>query len=658
MQKALTICHCRKQLYCFALQLALIGLLVFPPCSVAVAQDCPPNIDFENGTFEGWTCYTGYVAYVNGQNVITITPSGGPVYNRHTMYAAAPPGAGLDPYGNFPINCPNGSGYSIRLGNDLGGGEAEGVSYEFTIPAGRNVYNLIYHYAVVFQDPNHLEGQQPRMEIQITNVTDNQVIDCSSFTFHPYGSVLPGFFLSDNPGSSTPVWCKNWSAVSIKLDNMAGKTIQLFFKTADCTFRKHFGYAYIDVNSECSSEFTGAAYCPDDTAINIVAPYGYQGYNWYDNSFTHLLGTSQTLTLVPPPPAGTTVAVQVVPFDGYGCSDTLYAKLVDTLKVTANAGPDAFSCNHAPVQIGVPPKPGLVYHWTPSAGLTNPDISNPLAAPDSNTTYIVATSSSGGGCRTTDTVVIKASVVDTVMQLSGKPAYCITSNDSAVLRVRPADSIQWYMDDVLIRGANQPVYKVTQPGIYYAVISNQLGCSLTTSRRQIIIDKPTPGIEYPVMYAVINKPLALKARSFGATVLWAPSVSLDNPASVTPVFNGNEDQLYIIGITTSSGCLTVDTQLVKTIKSVEIYVPNAFTPNNDGYNDYLRPLLKGVKELRYFRVYNRFGQLLYQAKAEGKGWDGAINGTQQPPQTVVWVLEAVGVDNEIYHKRGTAVLIR
>ena len=95
------------------------------------------------------------------------------------------PGAGLDPYGGFPINCPNGSGRSIKLGNDAGGGLAEGISYEFTIPAGQNEYSLIYHYAVVFQDPNHQQFEQPRMEIEITNVTDNRIIDCSSFTFFP-----------------------------------------------------------------------------------------------------------------------------------------------------------------------------------------------------------------------------------------------------------------------------------------------------------------------------------------------------------------------------------------------------------------------------------------------------------------------------------------
>ena len=292
---------------------------------------------------------------MGGKNVISIYPSGGPVLDRHTMYTANS-GDGVDPYGGFPVNCPNGSGHSIRLGNNRAGTEAEGISYEFTIPANQSVYSLIYHYAVVFQDPNHLEYQQPRMEIEITNVTDNEIIECSSFTFIPYGSLLPGFFESPTPVDNTPVWCKSWSAVSINLDGNAGKTIRLFFKTADCTFRRHFGYAYIDVNSECSSEFVGATYCPDDTAVIVTAPFGYQNYTWYNNSFTKVLGQQQTLRLEPPPTVGTTIAVEVVPYNGYGCLDTLYAQLIDTLTVISNAGHDALSCNHNPVQIGAIPQ--------------------------------------------------------------------------------------------------------------------------------------------------------------------------------------------------------------------------------------------------------------------------------------------------------------
>ncbi|MEY2917943.1 MAG: hypothetical protein RIS73_1657, partial [Bacteroidota bacterium] len=422
--------------YNFTRQIIFAGILICLHFTVT-AQDCPHNIDFEEGNFNGWTCYTGNVAAVGGQNVISLTPSG-PVGGRHTMMSAFP-GNGVDAYGGFPVNCPNGSGHSIMLGNTTGGAEAEGVSYEFTIPATSNDYNLIYNYAVVFQDPNHQQYEQPRMEIEITNVTDNTIISCSSFAFFPYGTPLPGFELSSNPGSTTPVWYKNWSAVSINLDGNAGKKIRLLFKTSDCTFRRHFGYAYIDVNSECSGRFEGASFCPDDTAVNVIAPYGYQAYTWYNSTFTQVLGNQQTLSFVPPPTTSTTVAVQLVPYNGYGCLDTLYTAVVDNLVVTADAGRDTVSCNHSPVQIGAAPKLGVKYNWSPVAGLSNPNIANPVALPDITTTYVLTARSNGGGCVHTDTVIIKAALVDNTIQVIGKTDYCIGSGDSTVLIVQPAD---------------------------------------------------------------------------------------------------------------------------------------------------------------------------------------------------------------------------
>src|SRR6476661_3286308 len=107
----------------FRLHTILFSALSIFVCISLKAQitTCPANLDFEMGDFSNWECRTGTVAESGGQN--TITWDGfGQVPGRHEIIS--PGDNSLDPYGGFPQHCPNGSGYSIRLGNNIGGHEA------------------------------------------------------------------------------------------------------------------------------------------------------------------------------------------------------------------------------------------------------------------------------------------------------------------------------------------------------------------------------------------------------------------------------------------------------------------------------------------------------------------------------------------------------
>jgi gliding motility-associated-like protein len=619
------------------------------------AQKCPPNIDFENGNFDGWTCYTGRTEAVGSTNVINLSPSGGPINSRHTLMNAN--SNAVDVFGGFPVNCPNGSGHSVKLGSTAAGGQAEGISYEFTIPENDNAYSLTYYYAVVFQAPHHLENEQPRMEAEVTNVSDNKVISCASFSYIAVGSSIPGFEVS-NLSDTIDILFKRWSAVSVDLSGNAGKKIRLFFKTADCTFRRHFGYAYIDVNTECTTNFVGATYCPDDTMVNIKAPYGYAGYTWYDSSVTQVLGTTQILS-IPPPVPGTTFAVKLEPYEGYGCIKTLFSRVTDSLTIVANAGKDGLACNGDILQIGTIPREGLVYRWSPAEGLSNSNIANPRVDKGITDTYVVTTTNSGGGCKSTDTVNVVSSIIDNWLEIIGKDAYCFGHGDSALLQVKATKQIKWFRDDIPLNGVDNKIrYKVNQSGTYYATLTDVLGCSIATDKKLITIDFDKPGIAYPLKYALRDLPIALSARTIGETALWQPSLNLNDASDFSPIFKSYSDQLYGIVITSKGGCVTTDTQQVKVIDRVEIYVPTAFTPNSDGRNDYLRPVFRGIAEVRSFSIYNRQGQLLFQGKSEQPGWDGYYKGLPQQPQGLVWVAEYVGVDGLLYSQKGSSVLIR
>lgn len=289
--------------------------------SRSVFAQCPANLGFEMGGFNNWTCFSCKIdTVVRGFQVADVQP----IQNRHTIFKNSKL---KDRFGGFPVNCPNSSNYSIRLGNDLGGGEIDGARYTITIPADKDVYSIIYNYAVVLQNPNHSESQQPRFTAKVFDVATNQYITCSSFDFAASGN-LPGFKLSNTIGTAnTSVYYKPWSPVTIKLVGYAGKTLQLEFTVNDCTLGGHFGYAYLDINEDCASPISGNVFCLGAKSTILTGPFGFKEYKWYNADFTNLLGSDNYLLLNPVPPANTVFALEVYPFPGSGCIDTLYTRL-------------------------------------------------------------------------------------------------------------------------------------------------------------------------------------------------------------------------------------------------------------------------------------------------------------------------------------------
>jgi hypothetical protein len=283
---------------------------------VSGQNKCPENIGFDRGDFGGWECFAGIISKIDG--AISLAPSA-PSIVRHVMIHNAAPFA-VDPYGGFPANCPNGSEYSIQLGNNSAGAQAERVAYSFTIPDDQDNYSIIYQYAVVFQDPGHEDWEQPKFTANIYDETLGEYIGCSSFFFRA-SSDLPGFKESTVKDS---VFYKEWTPVTIKLSGMAGRRIRLEFTTNDCSRGGHFGYAYIDVNQNCSSPVSGNVYCINADKLTLQAPFGFADYRWFNGDFSKMLGVSSALELKPAPPSNTKFAVQITPFPGQGCLDTVY----------------------------------------------------------------------------------------------------------------------------------------------------------------------------------------------------------------------------------------------------------------------------------------------------------------------------------------------
>jgi gliding motility-associated-like protein len=112
-------------------------------------------------------------------------------------------------------------------------------------------------------------------------------------------------------------------------------------------------------------------------------------------------------------------------------------------------------------------------------------------------------------------------------------------------------------------------------------------------------------------------------------------------------------------VTNDIGCKDTAVRQIKVVGNCYIAVPNAFTPNNDGFNDYLYPLNAYKAKDLIFKVYNRFGQLLFQTTDWTNKWDGTFKGQAADPATYVWLLQYTHSDTGIrVEQKGTTILIR
>ncbi|HYJ64794.1 MAG TPA: gliding motility-associated C-terminal domain-containing protein [Parafilimonas sp.] len=127
-----------------------------------------------------------------------------------------------------------------------------------------------------------------------------------------------------------------------------------------------------------------------------------------------------------------------------------------------------------------------------------------------------------------------------------------------------------------------------------------------------------------------------------------------------PHYMGEKNITYPVQlvVTNSAGCSDTAIKFIKTVTNCYIAVPSAFTPNNDGLNDYLYPLNAYKATNLLFKVYNRLGKLIFETKDWTKKWDGKINGISQPQGTYVWVLTYTDANNQRVFLKGTSVLIR
>jgi len=139
---------------------------------------------------------------------------------------------------------------------------------------------------------------------------------------------------------------------------------------------------------------------------------------------------------------------------------------------------------------------------------------------------------------------------------------------------------------------------------------------------------------------------------------WSPPSGLSDPSVQDPVAQITVNIIYSVTATTAEGCAGTGSVVIVVVPGADIIVPNAFTPNGDGRNDLLKVDALGIRDFKYFKVFNRWGQEVFSTANTGIGWDGMVGGQLSPMGTYVWVAFGIDEQGRAVQRKGTVILIR
>ncbi|MDB5206908.1 MAG: type sorting protein [Flavisolibacter sp.] len=355
----------------------------------------------------------------------------------------------------------------------------------------------------------------------------------------------------------------------------------------------------------------------------------------------------------------TTTTNYFVRLDDQGCiaNDTVQIRVVDF--VTLRAIPDTTICATDTLRLGAT-SDGLRFLWNNAPTLNNPTLLRPTAKPVANVTQYIITATIGS-CNATDDV-----------QVTSKPYPIADAGNDTIVCYNTAaqlngsivgSSFTWSPVTTLFNSNTLlPRASPRRTTSYILSAFDTLGCPKSGRDTVIVIVNPEvvafAGRDTAV---VIGQPLQFGATG-GVSYLWSPPIALNNINIADPraIYNGELDSVrYTLTVKDSIGCSDEATVLVKVFRTVpKVFVPTAFTPNGDGRNEIVAPVAVGITKIEYFRIYNRWGQLVFQTTVNGKGWDGRIGGKDQSTATYVWIVKGTDFTGKSVFAKGNVTLIR
>jgi len=395
--------------------------------------------------------------------------------------------------------------------------------------------------------------------------------------------------------------------------------------------------------------FSAAINNPDTSAITWQWNFGNNQSSSLQNPPAQLYSTAKDYQIF------------VIATNSSGCKDTTTTSITAFPIPAINAGADTTICKGKGTNLYA--SGAASYTWSPAAGLSCINCSDPVAIPDSVTHYTVR-GTSLQGCINTDTVQVSVKY-PFKMNISRSDSLC--AGRSIQLSAIGASTYSWSPSTGLNNTNGSSVNAAPNTTILYRVIgTDDRNCFKDTGFIPIkVFPVPTVDAGKDTTINVGQTVDLVPIVSADVTnVLWTPTSSIFRSSYPSVTVKPRETTQYIVEVTNPGRCMARDMVTIYVLcNGANVFIPNTFSPNGDGSNDVFFPRGSGLFRIKSARVFDRWGEGVYvkndfSANDVNAGWDGTFKGQKLNPDVYIYTFEIICDNNSILIYKGNLALIK
>ncbi|WP_185731355.1 gliding motility-associated C-terminal domain-containing protein [Larkinella rosea] len=389
----------------------------------------------------------------------------------------------------------------------------------------------------------------------------------------------------------------------------------------------------------------------DGKSVILKAPEGNYTYAWLKDG--RLLTGSKDAAFQPHETGEYKVQIGST---ATGCTVT------DSILVRVNPKPLAsilppstkVACAGDTIRLVAVANPLYTYQWLNTGTVLNQEVKSTLAV--TQTGHFVVTVTDTNQCQSSSDEVLLQFNAAPPAAIMPFPAVCENATVPLVLTAEPGGGTFTGVGRAAgaVTGSEFDPTK-TGPGVYEITYTlNQVGNTCPGRARQTVVVLPAPSITVSDVTVRRGSEVQLNKNSVDSlSYYWTPSVGLSSPVIAQPFASVDTTTTYQVRATSPQGC-QFTTKLTVSVITV-LFVPDAFTPNNDGVNDSWE--IRGIADFPNCRVevYNRWGNPVFVSQGYQQPWDGRSEGQDLPPAIYQYVIKPGGSQP---HRRGTLLLTR